>query len=303
MPVERYGLNLNRDRRELKPHGTLGFPCAIYSSEYVDFLYDEFPWHWHEEMEFIYLAEGTLKIQVPGKVLYLPRGQSIFINSKVLHSGAATSYCEKRSLVFHPDLLGEETSVFAKKYITPLKQLSSLDSCIIHSGEQWMKEINRNLLRALEAMNEGGFGYEFEVRESLSQICLSLYHHNLPDSTGIGGLHAQSDQDKLRMRTMLAFIHEHFAENIALSQIAASVNISERECLRCFKRIIQISPMQYLLKYRVTQGAAMLLNSNDSITDISRQCGFDSASYFTHIFKRYFKVTPREYKNTFGDSA
>jgi AraC-like DNA-binding protein len=109
--------------------------------------------------------------------------------------------------------------------------------------------------------------------------------------------HAKPDQDQLRIRKMLAFIHDHFAENILLSDIAASVNIGERECLRCFQRVIQVSPMQYLLKYRVMQGASLLLRSgSDSITNIARYCGFENPSYFTLMFKRYFKITPREYR-------
>lgn len=53
---------------------------------------------------------------------------------------------------------------------------------------------------------------------------------------------------------MISFIHEHFQENLDLAQIARAADIGERECLRCFKRAIQTSPLQYLLKYRVTQG-------------------------------------------------
>ena len=96
---------------------------------------------------------------------------------------------------------------------------------------------------------------------------------------------------------MLDFIHEYFAEELSLSQIARSADISERECLRCFQRGIQISPMQYLLKYRVTRGAAMLLQTpNSSISEISFQCGFNSSSNFSQMFKRFYKSTPRNYR-------
>lgn len=296
MSLQQCGLNLNRDRRELKPHGTLDFPCAAYFSDYADVLYDEFPWHWHDEMEFIYIIKGTLKLQVPGKSLIVSSGESVFINAKVLHTGTSEDLCEKLSLVFHPELMGDEASVFSQKYVTPLRQLQSLDCCLFHPGQQWMNDISENLLHIFAAMKEEDFGYEFEVRESLSRICFIMYCQFMPKTED----HlAKPDQDQLRIRKMLAFIHEHFAENIVLSDIAASVNIGERECLRCFRRVIQVSPMQYLLKYRVMQGASMLLRSGtDSITDIARYCGFENPSYFTLMFKRYFKTTPREYRKS-----
>lgn len=296
MSLQQCGLNLNRDRRELKPHGTLDFPCAAYFPNCTDVLCDEFPWHWHDEMEFIYLIKGTLNLQVPGKSMKVSAGESVFINSKVLHTGTSEDFCEKLSLVFHPELMGDEASVFSQKYVTPLRQLQSLDCCLFPPDQQWMSEINENLLYIFASMKEEKIGYEFEVRECLSRICFTLYRQFLPEREDPL---AKPDQDQLRIRKMLAFIHEHFSENLVLSDIASSVNIGERECLRCFRRVIQISPMQYLLKYRVMQGASMLLrNGTDSITDIARYCGFENPSYFTLMFRRYFKTTPREYRKS-----
>ena len=55
--------------------------------------------------------------------------------------------------------------------------------------------------------------------------------------------------------------------------------------------------MQYLIKYRVTQAASLLLKNPDkSIAEISIQCGFESPSNFSQMFKRYYRCTPREYR-------
>lgn len=96
---------------------------------------------------------------------------------------------------------------------------------------------------------------------------------------------------------MLEFIHGHFAENITLDDIAKSANIGGRECLRCFRKTIQLSPIQYLLKYRIMQGAELLMeNSERSVSEISVLCGFDSPSNFSKMFKRFYSCTPREYR-------
>ena len=111
-------------------------------------------------------------------------------------------------------------------------------------------------------------------------------------------LSGQEKEDaKADMEKMLDYIENHFHENLDLSQIARAADIGERECLRCFKRVIQNSPMQYLLKYRVTQGAAMLLRSPaSSVSEIAGQCGFNSSSNFSQMFGRFFQCTPREYR-------
>lgn len=83
-----------------------------------------------------------------------------------------------------------------------------------------------------------------------------------------------------------------------MSDISSSAGISERECLRCFQKTIQLSPIQYLLKYRIMQGAEMLLkNPADSISETAVFCGFDSPSNFAKTFKRFYNCTPREYRN------
>ena len=102
MALQDCTLNLNRTGRELQPHGTPDFPCAGYSSVYTDSAGDVVPWHWHEDLEIIYVESGHLRLQVPGKTLHLKQGEGAVVNSNILHFAAAEPLCELHSLVFHP---------------------------------------------------------------------------------------------------------------------------------------------------------------------------------------------------------
>lgn len=111
------------------------------------------------------------------------------------------------------------------------------------------------------------------------------------------GARAGMNQDNLRMQEMLDFIHHHYQENINLHGIAGAAALGERECQRCFKRTLQTSPMQYLLKYKVMQGAELLLKEpSKSVSEATVSCGFDSPSHFSKMFKRFYSCTPREYR-------
>ena len=77
MALQDCTLNLNRTGRELQPHGTPDFPCAGYSSVYTDSAGDVVPWHWHEDLEIIYVESGHLRLQVPGKTLHLKQGKAL----------------------------------------------------------------------------------------------------------------------------------------------------------------------------------------------------------------------------------
>lgn len=294
MALQKCGLNLNKVSKELRPHGSLEFPCAGYSSLYTERQEDIIPWHWHEEMEMIYIEKGQMKLKIPSHSFLLEKGDCIVINSNILHYGAAVIECKLCSLVFSPTLIaGNEDLIFAKKYMQPLLTCNNFSHYFIKA------ENNENMTdwfhHAFEALAQDCYGYEFTVRENLSRICLFLYGKFNPQ-TDIQNV--PLNQDNLRLRKMLAFIHKNFGDDISLSEISSAADISERESLRCFKKTIQISPIQYLLKYRIMQGAEMLLrNPPDSISEIATLCGFDSPSNFAKTFKRFYNCTPREYRN------
>lgn len=109
--------------------------------------------------------------------------------------------------------------------------------------------------------------------------------------------------DSKRIEQMLDYIHTHYHENITLAHISMAGQIGERECLRCFKRTIVESPIQYLLKYRLMQSAHMLITRPEaSMSEISAACGFDAPSYFSKQFKRYYRCTPKEYRKRKGNT-
>lgn len=287
------GAGLGRGLKELQPHGSLEFPCAGYAACYTDRQEDIIPWHWHEEMEIVYVEKGQMEMKIPSKSFMLEEGDCLVINSNELHYGAAVVTCELRSLVFSPALIaGNESLVFAQKYIRPLLACNDFCGYFIKAGEHG--NAAHWFVSAFEAFAEGGCGYEFIVREMLSRICLFLYEEfNLQADIRDISL----NQDNQRIRKMLAFIHQNFADTISLPEIAAAADIGERECLRCFQKTIQVSPIQYLLKYRIMRGAEMLLeNQTDSVSEIAALCGFDSPSNFSRTFKHFYNCTPREYR-------
>ena len=292
MALQECGLNLNRVSKELQPHGTIDFPCAGYTSFHIERQEDMIPWHWHDEIELVYMAEGKMKVKTPSESFLLERGDMVAINSNVLHSAYAVREGRLRSLVFSPLLVtGNDNSVYAKKYIQPLIACNSFSGLFVDVG---IEDVSVWFNAAFEALAQDTRGFEFIVREKLSRICFYLYEQFEQQLAEQG---QPLDQDNLRIRKMLEFIHKNFADRLSLAEISNSADISERECMRCFQKTIQISPVQYLLKYRIMQGAEMLLgDKGKSISEIAADCGFDSPSNFTKIFRRYYNCTPREYR-------
>lgn len=297
MGLDKCSVNINPSRKELKPHGSFEFPCAGYWDWYGEQTRREFPWHWHEEMEIIYIRRGALLLLLPGRSCRLKKGDCFVVNANVLHYISADPECELQSLVFHPKLVaGETDSVFAVKYVSPLIASPDFAGCPM-PGKNCPEEV-RCFHKAFMALANETPGFEFVVRENVSKICLFLYEKLMEEKPErkAGGRKGMN-QDSLRVQEMLDYIHHHYQENISLHNIAGAAALGERECLRCFKRTLQTSPMQYLLKYKVMQGAELLLNEpSKSVSEAAVSCGFDSPSHFSKMFKRFYGCTPREYR-------
>ncbi|MCC8098093.1 MAG: AraC family transcriptional regulator [Eubacterium sp.] len=292
MALQKCGLNVNSLNKELLPHGTQAFPCAGYESAHTASVEDLIIWHWHEEIEVIYIKKGTMQLQVLSEHFNVHEGELAVINANALHTAWGSPYCELQSLVFSPILItGSPDSAFALKYITPITECSRF-SCIILNRDN--SQAANLFSEAFQALKTDAFGYEFTVREKLSLVLMIIYKQlkpylletNTPKST-----------DSLRIAEMLKYIHTNFSGEVTLSDIAAVSGISEREALRCFKRTIGESPVQYLVKYRLMQSADMLSSEpTKSITEIAGDCGFDSPAYYTKKFKELYLCTPKDYR-------
>ena len=300
MPLQDGGINVSRDRRELKLHGTPEFPCAAYRSAITSRAGHRIPWHRHEEIEVLYVASGSLELCLLGRANHLRAGDGAFINTNVLHMACSVDRCDLCSLVFRPSLIaGAEDSVFEKKYVRPLLESATVKGVLLrHEAEDDTGALEQ-LKSAFRAMAGGEAGYEFAVRGHLSHLWYLLYdrsHAELAENP----VHV-SPTDTVRLKAMLDFIHGHYAQPLSLSDIAQAANIGERECLRCFRRTIDLSPKQYLQQYRVAEAAVFLRESGLTVAEVAVRCGFDSPSNFAQTFRRYYHCSPRDFRRDFQE--
>lgn len=81
---------------------------------------------------------------------------------------------------------------------------------------------------------------------------------------------------------------------IKIQQIAMKIAMSERQLSRKLKSVVNMTPAEYLRKYRLEK-AKGLLAGKLSITQVAHEVGFTSSSYFTSCFKAYVGCKPSEY--------
>ena len=279
--------------RETAKHGSPLFPVACY---YDDLSRDEVPWHWHEELEAVVIAKGCARIAIGNQKFTVHPGEGFFVNSSVLHGAwdLASSGCRFHSLVFHPGFIGGQSgSVLFLNYVQPLIENHHMEGLFLSPSKAWQKEVLHAIERAWTACAEEPVGYEFRVRDALSEVVFLLQHHACQEEEVPGG---KMLRDEERMKKMLGYIHEHFEDDLTTDQIAQSASISESECLRCFRSVIGMPPIRYVRSYRIQRASQWLTSTTEKISVIASKCGFQDMSYFTKTFREMKGCTPTEFR-------
>ncbi len=278
--------------REMLENDMQLFDVTANDGNIHQFAAGHIPSHWHRELEIFVLLEGRIQICIGNGTYRLQEGDGCFINTEVIHSFTAQipSSCHFRSFVFSPEIVGGTPgSIFDTAYVRPLMehgvsflkfQKNSGDSVYFQAFD-----------RAFAACAEEGDGYEFRVRDALSDIILYVKSKSITaqDRTIPSG-------QEMRLKQMLMYIDRNLENHITVPEIAGAANICTRECQRIFHRYIHYSPTEYILRKRMFHAARMLADTDSSVTDIALNCGFSNPCYFSKQFRQMMNTTPRAYR-------
>src|SRR6266446_3462152 len=92
------------------------------------------------------------------------------------------------------------------------------------------------------------------------------------------------------------FIHDNYAGDLSLSDIAAAAHLSPFHLSRIFKKATGVTPHQYLLRVRVNSARSLLTAGagDRSLAEVAAAVGFADQSHLTRHFKRMLGVTPKQ---------
>ena len=293
-------IEVDDNLQETTKHGSNDFPIVIYTDKFNLFEEGYIRWHWHKELQFSYCLYDKVIFFVGNEKITLEAGEGIFVNTNVLHQikPDKNNNCMMFSIVFDQILIGgNRHSLIEKKYLDPILESSDLKFIYLKPDVQWQKNILEHIKGIFSLWNEESYGYELEIRNYLSTVWLNILREVKEEiKNSVSGV----SHDEERVKSALQYIHEHYAENISLSDIAMAANISKSECCRSFNRILKVTPFEYLMEYRTLKASELLLKSKESISVIAMDVGFNGISYFGKVFKKYMNCTPSEYRNKYS---
>ena len=101
------------------------------------------------------------------------------------------------------------------------------------------------------------------------------------------------------IQVAVAYINEHYRDEIAVKALATLANMSESNFYAVFKKQMGISPIAYLNNYRMSVAADRLTDTSDTVSEISYSVGINDPLYFSKLFKKTYGMAPKEYRFTY----
>lgn len=95
---------------------------------------------------------------------------------------------------------------------------------------------------------------------------------------------------------IVLYIKRHYREDLSLQRLSEITHFSSGYLSAQIKKKTGRTYVEYLLSLRLEEARHLLLHSGSKVIDIMKQCGFHDSSYFNRVFRRYFAMSPEQYR-------
>ncbi|MDO4273380.1 MAG: AraC family transcriptional regulator [Eubacteriales bacterium] len=287
-------IHVMQDASEIVHYDTVGIPLYIRTSALCNYPGMRALCHWHEDLEMIRVLNGRMNYHINGKKILLEENECLMVNSRQMHYGYSHNHenCTFTCILFHPQLFTGSMAVY-EKYVKPYTENPGLEYLYFYINHPLHKEILGHLDTIASLKSIGLPGYEMAITGNMNLLWSKLLSEavlTLPEQR------TQGATDLMIQKDMVSFIHQHYAEKILLSDIAAAGNVSRSKCCIIFNHYLQQTPIDFLNHYRLEVSCNLLRNTDLNITDIAFSCGFNHLSYYSKIFMNSYGYTPSQFR-------
>ncbi|MDC6367744.1 MULTISPECIES: AraC family transcriptional regulator [Flavobacteriaceae] len=249
-------------------------------------------WHYHPELELVYVNGGSGKRQIGSHVSYYRNGDLMLIGSNLPHCGFTDKLTGNKSetlIQMKADFLGSDFfSIPEMKNIQKLFEVAK--GGIAFSGKTKMKVGEK--MEILEYQTD--FQRLLSILNILNLLATS---DELKVLNGEGFSIETEVKDNDRINIVFNHVKANFKEDISLDQIADMVSMTVPSFCRYFKKITNKTFTQFVNEYRLVHASKLLAEQPISITQVCYDSGFNNFSHFNKSFKAFTGQNPSEYRN------
>ena len=281
---------------EKKQHGTIEFPVAYYDiiSSHPHYT---MPFHWHKEWELIRIRKGNVTLHIDDSEYEAKEGDILLFRESMLHGSSPPEDVEYDCLVF--DLRGLfQGNELLKMHLRPIYRLEFLTDIY------YPKETNSDIYPYVAELMDIHYRHQHNPSNTKFLELVTIGTLSLLFLRFLQNEHYSKNVDTVQnsehrisqIKAVLEYIELHYQDEITLDKLASVASMNPRYFCRVFKQITSLSPMDYVIYFRIEQACKLLTTTDMSILNVSLDCGFNDCSYFTRVFKKRKNMAPKKYR-------
>ncbi|ADL51184.1 GH39 family glycosyl hydrolase [Clostridium cellulovorans] len=253
---------------------------------------NNYPPHWHDEIEIVKVLEGKIKVSISESVCFLEKGEMAIIKHKEIHQ---IQSLENESLlqIIQINYKFMETHFPHLSRISFENNLLNISKDINLNVASNLKQLINEMINYLSVRNQG---YEFHVISAIYKVFGSIIS-NVPYTISTEDELEKNNITFNRMKKIIEYIEQNYMNEININTLAEILHLNKYYIAHFFKKHTGLSLGQYITNLRMNKATELLIKNEDSITNIILSCGFKNIKYFYKVFREVYKCSPLEYKN------
>ncbi len=272
---------------------TLDFGSSILASTHTEFLkHTPASWHFHPEIELVYVNKGKGKTHIGNHLSYFNNSQLLLIGSNLPHNGFTdrlTTNGSETLIQFNPEFLGN--NFFNVPEMVSIKRLLEKAKNGIVFGVKTKRKLGSKIEKISQ---KGGFKQILLLLEVLHTLSKSDDYTIL---NADGFVFEIQPQNSSKIDLIFKYINQNFDQHITLEEISNLVSMTVPAFCRFFKKTTGKTFTKLVNEYRIVHATKLLSESQKSITDICYECGFNNFSHFNKLFKEFTGKSASKYRN------
>lgn len=273
--------------RESWQRGTVDFPVEYHHitpahPQYIMSL------HWHVEFEIIRILKGTFLLSIDEQEFAVSAGSSIIVPAGALHAGTPED-CTYECIVFDMNMLMNKNDPCRKL----IRKIIDHEVELTYVYPESCNDIHQIVWAMFDAMASRKEGFQLIVLGALYQMTGAVFSEKYYNPTPVQP--PRNHRRIVQLKTALEFMESSYNTQLTLEEMADSVKMSPKYFCRFFQEMTHRTPVDYLNYYRIERACYQLLTTDQSITEVAYNSGFNDLSYFIKTFKKYKGTTPKKY--------
>ena len=249
-------------------------------------------WHYHPEIELVYVNGGSGKRQIGSHVSYYTGGDLILVGANLPHCGftdTLTGNTSESVVQMKQDFLG--TDFFKIPEMKKIRELFEM----AQGGIAFYGNTKRKIGEKIEIME---YQTDFQRLLSILNILNKLGNSKEFKILNAEGFAVEAEvKNKDRINLVFNYVKINFKEEISLNDIADRVSMTVPSFCRYFKQTTNKTFTQFVNEYRLVHASKLLAEKATSITDVCFESGFNNFSHFNKSFKAFTGQNPSAYRN------